>query len=365
MSLVEDEFMEVMNPRLPAFEQYAPYLKLIDKTRIYTNRGPLVKLLEKRYSEKLGYSNSDLVVLCTSATVAIQGFLQISDATTWHVPSFTFAGTVQAALQSGKKIILEDIESNTWLIATRLLEDQNEEGVLPVLPFGAPFEAQSFAHLKHVLIDAAASIGGAKNWINEIKPYWAAVFSLHATKSFGIGEGGLIIFGSKDMADKFRTWINFGFYGSRESLIIGTNGKMSEIQAAVGLSVLDNWNQEDIDWKKSREAADHISTEFGLSPTPTIQIGCTSPYWIIFNENPRVIERIESESKKLNIQTRKWWAHGCHLMPAFSAFKNSSLHFADTEYIASRYLGLPFYREISSMELSRIISALKNAQSIN
>jgi len=356
--LSENSIIPVMKPRLPTFEQYAPYLKLIDESQTYSNRGPLVRLLETRYAEKLGVSDASRVVLCSNATVAIQGFLQISDAKTWHLPSFTFAATVHAAIQSGKKIVLEDIDQETWMISPTVITDLKTDGVVPVLPFGAPFRSNQFKHIDHILVDAAASIGGASAWINDMRESWAAVFSLHATKSFGMGEGGLIVFGSKEMANEIRTWINFGFSGSRESVRLGTNAKLSEVQAAVGLGVIDNWSVEEAEWSSIRVLTDEISEDLGLGQFEVIPAGTLSPYWIISHSDHEVVSRIHLACLENKIETRKWWSNGCHRMPAFKAM-NGNL-FQNTDAVTEDYFGLPFFRSLNEIEMLRITRVLSS-----
>jgi dTDP-4-amino-4,6-dideoxygalactose transaminase len=348
-----------MKPRLPTFDQYAPYLKLIDESQTYSNRGPLVRLLETRYAEKLGVSDASRVVLCSNATVAIQGFLQISDAETWHVPSFTFAATVHAAIQSGKEVLLEDIDPKTWMISPGAIKDLKTEGMVPVLPFGAPFRANDFKHIDHLLVDAAASIGGASAWIKDLRESWAAVFSLHGTKSFGIGEGGLIVFGSKEMANSFRTWMNFGFSGSRESVMLGTNAKLSEVQAAVGLAVMDGWGVEEDEWRTVRFLTDEISENLGLGQFEIIPEGTISPYWIISHSDHEVASRIQLACLESKIETRKWWSEGCHSMPAFSELTILQFGYPNTSFIGRKYLGLPFHREITRSNFERIALILE------
>jgi dTDP-4-amino-4,6-dideoxygalactose transaminase len=353
--------LPVMKPRLPKYDQYVDYLKLVDLSQVYSNHGPLVRLLETRYAEKLGVADESLVVLCSNATLAIQGFLQISDARTWHVPSFTFPATVHAAVQSGKGVVLEDIDPDTWMILTSSVTDPKIEGVVPVLPFGAQFVASPFDHIDHVLIDAAASIAGAGAWIKSLKATWAAVFSLHATKSFGIGEGGLIVFGSRDMAEEFRSWINFGFRGNRQAMRVGTNGKLSEVQAAVGLGVMDNWDFEKNEWLAARSLIDRVSFEHGLSPVSAIEPRAMSPYWIISHDNERFIDYIEQNAVRQGFETRKWWMSGCHAMPAFQPLNQGEASYPSTDKVGKRYLGLPFFRGISNEDLGVISDVLGEA----
>jgi dTDP-4-amino-4,6-dideoxygalactose transaminase len=355
---MQEKIIPVMKPRLPTVQSYTQYLKQIDQNGVYSNRGPLVSLLESRYSEKLGIKDSSLVVLCSNATIAIQGFLQISSAATWHIPSFTFAATVHAGIQSGKEVVLEDIDPRTWMISSSVVKSPKTEGLIPVLPFGAPLDSSEYSKLEHVLIDAAASIGGASAWINSIGENWGVVFSLHATKSFGIGEGGLLVFGSRELADKFRKWINFGFSGSRESLISATNAKLSEVQAAVGLAVLDNWALEEDDWVRARAMTDKVSGDLQIGPFDVIPIGTISPYWIISHADHKAVTRIGLALEEAGIETRKWWSFGCQEMPAFKQLNDKD--FGNTKSVAGSYLGLPLFRGITQEEVGLVRSIVSD-----
>jgi dTDP-4-amino-4,6-dideoxygalactose transaminase len=270
------------------------------------------------------------------------------------VPSFTFAATVHAAIQSGKEVVLEDIDPKTWMISPTVITDSRIEGLVPVLPFGASFHSEAFKHLDQVLVDAAASIGGASTWIKDLKESWAAVFSLHATKSFGIGEGGLIVFGSKEMAEGFRSWMNFGFNGTRDAQRLGTNAKLSEVQASIGLAVMDNWVVEEAAWNQVRSLTDAISDNLGLGGFDVIPKGTLSPYWIISHSDDEVISSIQLACIENKIETRKWWGEGCHQMPAFSELSSSISAYSSTEYVGGRYLGLPFFRELTPANLEQI-----------
>ena len=336
-----------MKPRLPTFDKYIDYLREIDASQIYSNSGPLVSRLEERYAKQLGVSNPAQVVACANATLGMQGYLQLSSIPKWHLQSFTFPATVHAALLSGKELVLEDIERDSWMTSPSVVTEQNLEGLVTVLPFGASFRIERFSHTKNLLIDAAASIGSADEWIGKIKEDWAVVFSLHATKCFGIGEGGLVVFGSPSKAEKFRSWLNFGFDGGRVARNIGTNAKLSEIQAAVGLAVLDSWEVEKNDWISSRKLIRRIGEKSGLRLTPPPLRGSelVSPYWIIHHENPEVTLRIESRLNSMAIGTRRWWAKGVHHMPAFTKVPRAST--ATVDQVGECYLGLPFYRDMS------------------
>jgi dTDP-4-amino-4,6-dideoxygalactose transaminase len=336
-------------------------LEEIDEVRQYTNSGPLVSRLEERLAKKLGEIDARRVVLCSNATLALQGCMQLSKAKDWHLPSFTFAATALAAVQSGKFSWLQDINSASWTIDPNVLVDPDSEGIVNVLPFGAEFNFAAYGEVEHLIIDAAASLGGAYSWIHSLKTNWAAVFSLHATKCFGIGEGGLVVFGSESQASLFRSWINFGFLGSRVSQNIGTNAKMSEFQAAVGLGVLDNWESELDEWATVRRIVDQATMEFNLMPPPEAlsRPNLISPYWIVYNESPRVVDRLRFELQNAGVGTRSWWMTGVHQMPAFKDLRKGSLE--NTEHIGVRYLGLPFFRDMNPEAVAYIAGVIRKA----
>lgn len=347
----------IMRPRMPDAEAFLGHIMSMNEINVYSNRGPLVRALEQIIAEKLELDDPELVVVCSNATVALQGFLQLSEVGTWHLPAFTFPATIHAGLQSGKRVVLEDVCLNSWAISPNPALDDQNAGVLLVLPFGSPFSFEPYSGVENLLIDAAASIGSAPSWIKSLKSNWAAVFSLHATKCFGIGEGGVIVFGSKSNASRFRSWINFGFSGSRDSLHIGTNSKLSEIQAAVGLAVFENWDSELEEWLKARKLAEEVSDSLGIAPSAMGPVSHVSPYWIIYDENPGTIESFSRSLDENNIAHRRWWSMGCHLMPAFQELV--SKEFPNVDHIAKRYLGLPFFRGISEFEVAQVRRALE------
>jgi hypothetical protein len=148
----------------------------------------------------------------------------------------------------------------------------------------------------------------------------------------------------------------FGFSGGRESAHIGTNAKLSEIQAAVGLAVLDSWQTEYEEWEKARALSDIVAGKLGLGQSSVIPQGAISPYWIVSHQDSDMLLRIERACLGSKIETRKWWARGCHSMPAFVGVSTSPIveNFRQTDHVAQRYLGLPLYRGISEKSVEFI-----------
>ena len=347
----------LMRPTLPTSAAILPYLDEIQESRVYSNRGPLVRRLEDRYAEKVGIAK-ELVVLCANATLALQGIAHLSNSEEFVAPSFTFPATALAVIAAGKKLHLADIESSSWAIKPAPSARERQLGRILVLPFGEPVDLAPFADQSDLLIDAAAGLGTASHWVGQLQENWSAVFSLHATKAFGIGEGGLAVFGDTHTAKRFRAWLNFGFEGTRSSALLGTNAKLSEYAAAVGHAVVDDWEAEAAQWKAAgelvRQHSSHLSTVGIESRQPWL-----APYWLAAFRSGEERDRVTRRLDAVGIETRLWWSDGCHRMPAFVGVPRDSMPV--TEALTNRYLGLPFRRDLSADEVQTVVREIIEA----
>ena len=296
----------IMKPNLPKYKSVKKYVKTMERNRIYSNYGPLVEELESRFAEYFGVEK-ELVVLCANATLAIQGTAYLMPIQKFHVPAYTFPASINAVLNSGKEIQLCDIGLSDWKIDA--LGENSADGLVEVLPFGAPLKTQENSNWDYKIIDAAASIGTGPQPFHETQINWVSIFSLHATKVMGIGEGGIAVFNSKNFAQEFRSWLNFGFHGERNSVLPGINGKMSEITAAYGLAVLDNWENEKNMRLKIREKIDRISLDLSIGSITSSYSG-VNPYWIADFKDSKTAYRVEKSLKSNQVETRRWLSLG-------------------------------------------------------
>ena len=346
----------VMRPLLAPLDHVYGYLSQVYSNGVYTNNGPLINKLEERYADYL-HVDPQLVVASSSATLALEGAVRLSKANIFNVPSYTFSAPALAVLNAGKKIVFNDIDPNKWQMDVSAIPNTYEQGLMYVLPFGSEIIDSKVYEFENVIIDAAASLGNRNLDLSRIKPNWVFVFSLHATKVLGIGEGGISVFGSPAAAQEYRAWINFGFSGNRNSDFSGTNAKMSEISAAFGLSSLDLIETEFSDWQQARDLTNSIEADLRLKSFSRRQPGA-NPYWIVDFESPeRKIEVIQKLSFA-GIQSRDWWSQGCHKMTIFNEF-TQGLTFPNTDEISDQTLGLPFFRGLSEAHRDSIYECLK------
>ena len=344
----------VMRPRLPSFELLQERLSSVEKSGIYSNHGPQVLELEERFAKFFGVE-SEQVVLVSSATMGIAAAVALSaPSTAWHVPAWTFTATISGILAGGGSPKFCDVDLDSGWILTDYLEE-TKLSVVAVAPFGAPIPPEVLQRPAPTVIDAAASIGNCEGELGLLSAEVSVVFSLHATKVLGIGEGGIVVCGSADNAKEIRSWTNFGFDGSRNSRRVGLNANMSEFTAVVGHAALDQWPVERREWLDARERAREISSVVGLS-IQDFEGDFISPYWMVLFPSEESRQRVEDALSAEGIGTRRWWERGCHLMPAYQQIPATSL--ARTSKIAGATLGLPFYRGLSERDAGEIRKVL-------
>lgn len=344
--------LPVMKPQIASFSSARPYLKKMDERRIYANFGPLTAELEERYASLLGVNRSQ-VVSCTNATLGLAGCLAISEAKTAVLPGWSFAATGHAPRLAGLDLKFVDISNLTWRInlCGEVVDDSSV--VVDVLPFGARFSAREFPRNMKGVVDAAASLGNVPD-LAELPESWDVVFSLHATKILGCGEGALVVLGNDEKASRFRSWTNFGFYGSREAQFAAVNAKMSEISAAYALAALDNIDAEIASWKRLRERITNVTKALSIDLTPLAD-DSVSPYWNIVLSSQINLGWAERFFGSFGIETRAWWPA---LLPDMPAFAGNSGALENSREFAGRTLGLPFFRDISEGDIERVHVAL-------
>lgn len=351
----------VMKPLLPSVESLVPYLQSIDDSRIYSNFGPLNQTLSSRLAD---YFNVDVdnVLLVSNGTLALQAAVATSSVSNahWVIPSWTFVATAQAVVSAGCRITLEDVTEETWGLTGS--NNRMTDGVLGVIPFGgltnlSDWIVESTRH--PVILDAASCFDSCRD-LSLVNKYDISVMvSLHATKLVTTGEGGVLI-GPKAWIAEAKRWINFGFFGDRIARRTGTNAKLSEFQAAIGLASLDQWDAARESWSSRVQRLSLGLKEFNVRVQPAVEDGFVTSTLVALFERPD--EKITAVGKltKAGIESREWWGAGVHNMPAFKSSAEQSYSLPVTEYLADRTVGLPLYVDMTDLDIERVLTALFN-----
>jgi dTDP-4-amino-4,6-dideoxygalactose transaminase len=249
-------------PDVPGADAVLPYLRQIDANRWYSNFGPLVGEFERRLLAHLQSldkaTGAPPLVMTTLMTCyhALQIGLQLFRLPAGAkvlVPAVTFPACPLAVRHAGYEAVLADVDAANWqltpAIARKVAQNTKIHAVMPVAVYGVPVDAAAWDKFSEetgiaVIIDAAAALEA-----QDIPRKGLVAHSLHATKPFSIGEGGVLIGRDPALMTEARRIANFGTE-NRITLQDGSNAKMSEFQAAVALAQLDRWQ----DAKQKRRA---------------------------------------------------------------------------------------------------------------
>src|SRR5436190_10200996 len=217
--------------------------------RWLSNDGPLAREFEGRIAELVGAKHC---VAVGNATVGLElAYRAAGLSGEVIVPANTFVATVHALANQGIQPVFCEIDPATHNLDPIEVEKRitsRTTGIVGVHLWGrpcAPRELERIAceHRLALIFDAAHAFGcsAGDKMIGNFGD--AEVFSFHATKFVSCGEGGAIVTNNDDFAARVRKLRNFGFDGCDLVVATGTNGKMSELAAAMGLTSLDSMEQ--------------------------------------------------------------------------------------------------------------------------
>jgi dTDP-4-amino-4,6-dideoxygalactose transaminase len=363
-------FIPVLRPALPLAEQLLPYLRIIDDTRVYSNHGTLNAALERRLAEHLGLPAGGLVC-ASSGTAALVGAILASagrgtaERPLAVMPAFTFVATALAAEQCGYRVCLADIDPDSWMLEPeRLLADPRlaKAGlVIPVAPFGRPVPQAAWARFQSatgipVVIDGAASFAGLTAEPDRFLGQIPVTISLHATKAFATGEGGAVATGSDLLARRTEQALNFGVETGRDCAMPGTNGKMSEYHAAVGLAELDGWPSKLEAWQRVAECYRRHLRQAGIDGGfyGAPEVGPNYPLFLC--RSAQEAEGMTEALGRSRIDYRRWYGFGLHRHTYYRGIEHDGL--SVSEDVAHRLIGLPVAPDLAESDVARIVDAL-------
>jgi len=356
-------------PRMPVAAQLAPYLEQIDRNKYYTNFGPLNRQLEDRVKTEVcsGSASDSFVTTVSNCTVGLELALQASGLNPGArvlLPTLTFVATATAIIRVGMVPVFADVDPASWAltpeIAARHMD--NVDAVMPVSTFGyahdtAAWDALAVATGKPVIIDAAGAYGNqaAGRQVD-------VVFSFHATKSFGAGEGGAVVSPSAERIARIRRLANFGIDTSIGQIVeVGTNGKMSEYHCAVGLAMYDMWDE-------IKSARRSLANRYAIALTdrcPQLVFQHKSeegvyPLLPVLLPKPFLATEVAAQLLEQGVETRLWYCPPLHTHPATKGYACAG----DMEVandIGQRILGLPFHLDLTEGDVNFVVNALTKA----
>jgi len=352
---------------MPTADSLLAHFRKIDEKRIYTNFGPLNAEFERRIIAAVApgrsMRNVTTVANCTIGLELTLQALGLRPQARVLIPSVSFVATATSIGRMGMIPVFADVDPLSWCLTPEIAEAATRldkvDAVMPVATFGRPQNTEQWDDFSRhfgipTLIDAAGAFGN-----QGLGQLTDVVFSFHATKSMGAGEGGAVLSSDEDRIANIRKLSNFGIDTSVGELQdVGTNGKMSEYHCAVGLASLDQWTKT----KRDRVALcarymEHLRDRCGtLLYQDRPSDGIYSVLCVLLPEGFQS-STVAHQLGDAGIETRRWYCPALHLHPALCAYpKAGPLTIA--EMISDRLLGLPFFVAMTDDQIAFVCDRL-------
>jgi dTDP-4-amino-4,6-dideoxygalactose transaminase len=364
------EWLHVGRPNVGDWGNFLRRVSDLWERKWFTNNGPYVREFEEKLAALLGVKHC--IPVC-NATVAMELAIRALDLRgEVIVPSFTFIATAHALQWQEITPVFCDIDRATHNLDPARVEQMitpRTTGIIGVHIWGRPCAVEALSglarrHKLKLLFDAAHAFGCSLGGRMVGNFGEAEVFSFHATKFFNTFEGGAIATNNDELAAKIRLMKNFGFNGYDNVVYIGTNGKMTEIAAAMGLTEL-----ESMDDFITTNRKNYYAYQEGLAGIPGVTLArydeaerCNFHYIIIEIDEAaglgrdQLIAALQAE----NVLARRYFFPGCHRMePYRSLFPHAGLLLPETEWLASRVASLPNGTSVGAAEIRTICGLIR------
>jgi dTDP-4-amino-4,6-dideoxygalactose transaminase len=346
----------------PPIAEYQHQVQRIWDNQWLTNRGALVQELEGKISAHLALQQSKMILM-TNGTIPIQIALKLlANGGEVITTPFSYVATTAAIVWENCTPVFVDIHPDYLTIDETKIEAAITDKTTCILAthvFGNPcnieaIEAIANKHNLKVIYDAAHCFGVTYQGKSIFEYGDISTCSFHATKLFHTGEGGALFTKNADLFHQCFYSHNFGHNGPLDFHGLGINGKISELQAAMGLAVLPHMEEilngrqtavncynTHLDWNKLQKMKLRDGTNWNAS------------YYPILFENEAALLLAQKKLNEAQIFPRRY----------FYPSLNNVCYLKDTkmeisESVASRILCLPMYKEILSIEIDEICNII-------
>lgn len=338
----------------------------------YLTEGPITHEFESVFRDYVGCKHAIAVTSCTTGLEMALRCLGIGPGDEVVVPDYTYPATATAVCLVGAKAVIVDVCKDTMLIDPRALEaaiTRRTKAIIPVSIFGNPlnydvFDALKAKHGLFVIEDAACSIGATFRGRRVGTFADISVFSLHPRKFITTGEGGMVTTDNAAWAEWMESYKHFGMAvatNRRESVVferIGTNLKLSNVQAAIGLVQMRHIGE--LLSGRIERANRYIEL---LREHPAVRIPETTPgglhsrqsFCVYVDNRDRVMRAMREAGIEVQIGTYSLTMH-----PAFSngPLIRTAGAVTGSAYAFEHCLALPLFHELTADEQQRVVSRL-------
>jgi len=345
----------VTRPYLPPLDEFKRGLEEVWSNQWLTNNGPMLERFQKELSRYLGVPETNLA-LFNNGTLALElGYYAMGLAGGEVITTpFTFVATSHALMRIGAKPVFADVDSETLCLSPEAAEKlitQRTKAIVPVHVYGNVCDVEGFERLSEkygvkVIYDAAHAFG-VKSIVGCGD---MSMFSFHPTKLFHSCEGGLLVFRDAKVQEKLFELRNFAIHSETECVDVGSNAKMNELQALMGLECLKKID-ELLEYRRKIYAA-YEEGFAGCEGVKLVPYSRNKAYVPVLFKDFETRERVYAELKeKCNVFSRRYFYP---LLTDFVPYVYAKGTCPVAEDLASRVLTLPTYYGLSLEDVRAI-----------
>jgi dTDP-4-amino-4,6-dideoxygalactose transaminase len=353
-----------IRPLIPPVTEWAEHLELAYGARWFSNFGPVTRKFESQLGHRFCGSNEIMITAsnCTAGISAALIALKVHGAVL--IPAFTFPATMSAVIMAGAEPCVLDVDLETWCLSLSRLEKSVRSGkydaVVLVAPFGLPRDFSEHFQICQkynvpVVIDNAAGLGGKVVALPDENCF--EVFSLHATKPFAIGEGG-VIRSQSHHAEALRLALNFGLeHGAPAAGCWGINGKLPEVGGAIGLAVLESYDEVLARRRSVAQSYIELLRDYdSVAFCADVQSAPWQSFPVLFS-SPTVAQRFLKHAAEKGLQARAGYHPTLENWPRTRSLGDSP----NARFLAERMMLLPVYSDSTEDEVAAMSQILRHS----
>lgn len=360
--------INVTKTYLPPIEDYQALLRRIWDNGWLTNGGQFEQELADKLKEYFGLPNLELVA---NGMLGLQLAIKALDLKGEIITTpFSYVATANAIAWEGCKPVFVDVDENTFCISPDLIESaitENTSAIMATHVYGYPCDVERISTLAakynlKVVYDAAHCFGVNLNGRSILSHGDISILSFHATKLFHSAEGGAVICRDPAVLERVHLMKKFGHIGEDTYMEIGTNAKMSELHAAMGLCVLPQVQKITERRREVSDWYDEMIERRGLNlQRPTLPDGLDynySYYPVVF-ESHSIMMNTRRELIENNVMPRRYFHPSLNTLPFLqqAGYKPCPV----SESLAERVLSLPLYFDLAREQVERIVGIIADA----
>ncbi len=363
----------ITRPVLPDLEEYSAKLREVWDSQRLTNNGPQHEVFEKELTKVLKVPDISLFNNGTIALIVACQSLRLSGEVI--TTPFTFPATSHVLSWNNIKPIFCDIDPATMNIDAKRIESMitpQTSGILGVHVYGTPCDVTGIQEVADryglkVIYDAAHAFGVEIDGMGIGAFGDISMFSFHATKLFHTAEGGALTYNNKTLKPRVDFLKNFGIKNQEEVVMPGINGKMNELQAALGLLVLEKVEEE----RQKRKFLMEVYSEClmdvdGVKVLKNRLPGVKNSYqYFVIRIDKKLFGRsrdyVYEEFKKYNVFARKYFHPLCSDYPCYKYLPSSSKeNLPVANKVVKEVLCMPLYGGLTASDIEKICNILKS-----